>query len=197
MWEAAFLDQWKSKKSPCCVRLEDWQGGPAPALPAPVKSASASHSSLLRCHRCHGFATHHPRHRLGHHVREGRPVGGCTRPPIRVRGAGELRPRSPGRDSERGGRAPGEAASWSRHPRTTLVASRAALFREEVPLRTVQPVRPPAGLRSLPQLRLSKPLGCPREFSHLRAPILPLLGFSGGPAHGAGSLYFLPSFSVL
>lgn len=164
MCESAFLDQWEDKKSPCCVRLKDWQGAPPPLCPPPVKCASASallKPPELRCHCCHGFATRHPRHRLGHHVREGRPVGGCTRPPIRLRGAGELRPRIPGRDPERGGRAPGEAASWSRHPRTILVASRAALFREEAPLRTaslsdLRPLPLPPGPRSLLQLRLSR-----------------------------------------
>lgn len=156
------------------------QGSPAPALPSPVKCSWASallKPAELRCHRGYGFATRHSRHRLGHHVREGRPVGSCTRQPIRVRGAGHLRPGCPGRDRERSGRVPGEAASWSRHPRTTLAASRTAPFREEVPL-TVQSVRPPPAVlssrASQPAAAQAKPLDFPRELSHRRAPILPL-----------------------
>lgn len=108
----------------------------------------------LCCHLCHGFATRHSRYRLGHHVREGRPIGGCTQPPIRVRGAGELRPGCEGRDRECSGRVPGEEAPWSRRPGMTLGAFRATPFREEVPL-IAQPVGPPrpAALSS----RASKP----------------------------------------
>lgn len=163
VWQSAVLGQWEDKKSPCCVRQKDWQGSPAPALPSPVKCSWASallKPPELRCHRGYGFATRHSRHRLGHHVREGRPVGSCTRPPIRVRGAGQLRPGCPGRDRERSGGVPGEVASWSRHLRTTLATSRAAPFCEEVPL-TIQSVRPPPAVlssraSSLLQLRLRR-----------------------------------------
>lgn len=150
----------------------------------------------LCCHHCHGFATRHSRYRLGHHVREGRLIGGCTRPPIRVRSVGELRPGCEGRDRERGGRVPGEAAPWSRRPGTTLGAFRATPFREEVPL-IAHPVVPPrpAALSSRapkPAAAQAKPLDFVQGLSHLLALIFPRSGFSRAPDHGAGFLYSPP-----
>lgn len=127
-------------------RRRPMQGGRG-SRPSSTNGKTRSLLSCMRCHRCHGFATRHSRYRLGHHIGKGRPVGSCTRPPIRVRGACELRPRCQGRDRERSGRAPGEAAPWSRRSRRTLAASRAAPFSEEVSL-TVLPVPPPPAVLS-------------------------------------------------
>lgn len=189
---SGLLDQWRDQKPPRRARRKDCQGSPAPRWPRREEFPSARFKPpQLRRQRCHGFATRHSRHRPGHHVREGRPAGGCTRPPFRVRSTGELRPGCEGRDRERGGRAAGEAALASPPPDDTGGAPRRSTpdcpacpisdccpFLRGFPACAAQ-AKPldffaqgafPCAGTDLPTLRL--PWGpCPRRWIHLLLPI--------------------------